>query len=68
MPHYDIKIIDSYELYTSFKKGLKILFIKNFRNSIQTENGYIIILNKKNSNFSKRGFEMIFEAQQRSLI
>jgi len=54
MPHYDITIIGSYQLYTSFKKkfkkGLKILFVKNFRNSIQTENGYIIILNKEKKN------------------
>jgi len=54
MPHYDITIIGSYQLYTRFKKKfknkLKILFVDKFRNSIQTENGYIIILNKEKKN------------------
>jgi len=54
MPHYDITIIGSYQLYTRFKKKfknkLKILFVDKFRNSIQTENGYIIIFNKEKKN------------------
>jgi len=54
MPHYDITIIGSYQLYTRFKKKfknkLKILFVDKFRNSIQTENGYIIVFNKEKKN------------------
>jgi len=54
MPHYDITIIGSYQLYTRFKKKfknkLKILFVEKFRNSIQTDEGYIIILNKEKKN------------------
>jgi len=54
MPHYDITIIGSYQLYIRFKKKfknrLKILFVDKFRNSIQTENGYIIIFNKEKKN------------------
>jgi len=54
MPHYDITIIGSHQLYTHFKKKfknkLKILFVDKFRNSIQTENGYIIVFNKEKKN------------------
>jgi hypothetical protein len=54
MPHYDITIIGSYQLYTRFKKKfkdtLKILFIEKFRNSIKTKDGYIVILRKEKRN------------------
>jgi len=54
MPHYDITIIGSYQLYTRFKKKfksrLKIFFVDKFRNSIQIENGYIIVFKKEKKN------------------
>jgi len=54
MKHYDITIIGSYQLYTRFKKKfknrLKILFVERFRNSIQTEDGYVIVFSKEKKN------------------
>jgi len=54
MPHYDITIIGSYQLYTHFKKKfkntLKILFVEKFRNSIKTEDGYTIVFSKEKKN------------------
>lgn len=59
MTHYDITIIgksiEDSSIVEKLKDKYKVLFIEKgshtrYRNSIKTENGYIVILNKEKKN------------------